>query len=160
MAYDAHHDDGRRDFHFLYGRWAVRHRKLTARGVGSAEWDEFDGGCFTQSLMDGLCNVEQHDFPDRGQQGVAFRSFDVEGRRWSILWVSSLDGLVQPPVHGRFEDGVGLFLGDDVDAGRPVKVRYRWDEIAAASARWTQAFSYDDGETWEENWVMRFTRTA
>ena len=32
MAYDAH-DDGRRDFHFLYGRWRVEHRRLTARGV-------------------------------------------------------------------------------------------------------------------------------
>lgn len=159
MAYDAH-DDGRRDFHFLYGRWAVRHRRLKARGVGAGEWDSFEGSSFTQGLMGGLCNVEENDFPDRGFQGVAFRSFDVEQQRWSIQWVSSTDGLVQPPVHGRFENGVGLFLGDDVDAGRPVKVRFVWDWITPASARWTQAFSYDGGETWEENWVMRFTRTA
>ena len=159
MAYDAH-DDGRRDFHFLYGRWAVQHRRLTARGVGAKEWDSFEGSSFTQGLMGGLCNVEENDFPDRGFQGVAFRSFDVEQQRWSIHWVSSTDGLVQPPVHGRFEGVVGLFLGDDVDGDRPVRVRFRWDEITPASARWTQAFSYDGGETWEENWVMRFTRTA
>lgn len=159
MAYDAH-DDGRRDFHFLYGRWAVQHRRLTVRGVGSDAWDEFEGVSFTQGLMDGLCNVEENDFPDRGFQGVAFRSFDVAARRWSIHWVSSTDGLVQPPVHGRFENGVGVFMGDDIDGERPVKVRFRWDEIGAGSARWSQAFSYDGGATWEENWVMRFTRTA
>ena len=158
MAYDAH-DDGRRDFHFLYGRWAVRHRKLAQRGVGSDVWDEFDGVSFTHGLMDGLCNVEENDF-EGGGQGVAFRSFDVERRVWSIHWVSSADGLVQPPVHGRFEDGVGVFLGDDLDAGRPVKVRFQWDAVAVGVARWAQAFSYDDGETWEENWVMSFTRTA
>ena len=159
MAYDAQHD-GRRDFHFLYGRWAVRHRRLTQRGVGADAWDEFDGTSFTQGLMDGLCNVEHNDFPDRGFQGVAFRTFAVAARRWSIHWVSSLDGIMQPPVHGGFEDGVGVFLGEDIDGDRPVKVRYLWDGIAAGSARWSQAFSYDGGETWEENWVMCFTRTA
>lgn len=159
MAYDAH-DDGRRDFHFLYGRWAVQHRRLRERGVGSDDWDTFDGSSFTQGLMGGLCNVEENDFPDRGFQGVAFRSFDVEAQRWSIHWVSSTDGRVQPPVYGRFEGGTGLFLGEDVDGDRPVKVRYLWDNITSSTARWRQAFSYDGGATWEENWTMDFTRTA
>jgi len=159
MAFDAH-DDGRRDFHFLYGRWAVAHRRLTARGVDVEAWDAFEGTSFTQGLMDGLCNIEQNDFPDRDFQGVAFRSFDIAARRWSIHWVSSLDGLVQPPVHGRFEGGVGVFLGEDCDEGRPVKVRYLWDAITPGSARWSQAFSYDGGEAWETNWIMAFTRTA
>lgn len=159
MAYDAH-DDGRRDFHFLYGRWAVRHRRLKVRGAGSDDWDAFDGVSFTQGLMDGLCNVEENDFPDRGFQGVAFRSFDVGARRWSIQWVSSTDGRVQPPVFGGFVDGIGLFIGDDLDGDRPVKVRYRWDGITSSTAHWSQAFSYDGGETWEENWIMDFARTA
>lgn len=159
MAYDAH-DDGRRDFHFLYGRWAVQHRRLIARGVGSDDWDAFEGSSFTQGLMGGLCNVEENDFPDRGFQGVAFRSFDVERRLWSILWVSSTDGLAQPPVRGGFEGGIGLFHGEDMDGDRPVAVRYRWDAITSSQARWTQAFSYDGGETWEDNWIMDFTRTA
>ncbi|MDZ4369906.1 MAG: DUF1579 domain-containing protein [Phenylobacterium sp.] len=160
MAYDAQDDDGRRDFHFLYGRWAVKHRRLTARGSGQDDWDEFEGSSFTHGLMDGLCNIEQSDFPDRAFQGVAFRTFDIAARLWSIQWVSSTDGRVQPPVHGRFEGGVGVFLGDDVDDGRPVKVRFLWDAIAPGSARWSQSFSYDGGETWETNWIMAFTRTA
>lgn len=154
MAYDAH-DDGRRDFHFLYGRWAVRHRRLR-----DGEWATFDGVSFTQGLMDGLCNVEENDFPELGVQGVAFRSFDVGARRWSIHWISSTDGRVQPPVHGGFEGGTGLFVGDDLDGDRPIKVRYTWDGITSSTARWTQAYSYDGGETWEDNWIMDFTRTA
>jgi hypothetical protein len=159
MAYDAH-DDGRRDFHFLYGRWSVQHRRLKARGVGSDDWDEFCGASFTQGLMDGLCNVEENDFPDRGFQGVALRTFDVGARRWSIYWVSSSEGVLQPPVHGRFDGGLGVFDGEDVDGDRPVKVRYRWEAVTTASPRWSQAFSYDGGETWETNWTMNFTRTA
>lgn len=159
MAYDAH-DDGRRDFHPMYGRWAVQHRRLTARGVGCDDWESFDGTSFTQGLMDGLCNVEENDFPDRGTQGVAFRAFDLERRRWSIWWVSSADGRLQAPVHGRFQDGVGVFEGEDLDGERPVKVRYRWEGVSSAAPRWSQAFSYDGGATWETNWTMAFSRTA
>ena len=158
MAYDAH-EDGRRDFHFLYGRWAVQHRRLKGRGVHCDDWDEFTGVSFTQGLMDGVCNVEENDFAERGQ-GVAFRSFDIARGAWSIYWVSSADGLVQAPVHGRFENGVGLFDGEDQDGDRAVKVRYRWEGVASPTPRWSQAFSYDGGETWETNWTMAFSRTA
>jgi hypothetical protein len=67
--------------------------------------------------------------------------------------------LVGEPVHGRFENGEGRFYGVDVDAGRPVKVSFLWSDIAPDSAQWSQAFSYDDGHTWETNWIMLFTRT-
>lgn len=159
MAYDAQ-DDGRRDFHFLYGRWSVRHRRLVTRGVGDDAWDEFAGATFCQGLMGGLCNVDENDFPERGLQGLSFRTFNVQTRQWSIYWVSSAAGALQAPVVGRFENGIGLFHGDDVDGDRPVKVVYRWEDITSASARWSQAFSYDAGRTWETNWIMDFTRTA
>jgi hypothetical protein len=161
MAYDAH-DDGRRDFHFLYGRWTVAHQRLRQRGVGLGrpEWDSFEGTSFCQGLLGGLSNVEEHDFPDRGHQGLALRTFDVERGLWSIYWVSSQSGVLEPPVTGRFENGVGRFHGDDVDAGRPVKVAFLWDRITPGAARWSQSFSYDGGQSWEENWIMEFTRTA
>ena len=47
-----------------------------------------------------------------------------------------------------------------VDGGQPVKVVYLWEAITAASGRWSQAFSYDGGQTWETNWIMSFTRSA
>jgi hypothetical protein len=150
--------DGRRDFDFIHGDWRVSHRLLKRRGADCQEWLEFEGSSRNRALMGGLCNVEEADLPARQAQGVAFRTFDIARRTWSIYWVSSLDGMMGEPVHGRFNEGEGVFYGVDLDDGRPVRVIFIWDEITASSARWSQAFSYDDGVTWETNWVMQFTR--
>ncbi|MEU6202707.1 hypothetical protein ABZ814_03840 [Micromonospora musae] len=73
--------------------------------------------------------------------------------------MNSAKGVVEtPPLVGRFVDGVGTFYADDVDEGRPIRCRFIWSEITATSARWEQAFSIDDGRTWETNWIMEFTR--
>ena len=160
MGDEASQDDGRRDFHFFYGRWAVAHRRLKHRGVGSQNWDEFAGTTVCQGLMGGLCNVDENDMPERGFQGLTFRTFDVEQRRWGIYWVNSNGGTLQSPVFGRFENGEGRFYGQDVDEGRSVQVVYVWKEILADAAHWSQAFSYDHGVTWEINWTMAFTRTT
>jgi hypothetical protein len=39
-------------------------------------------------------------------------------------------------------------------------VRFEWKDITPSSARWEQAFSFDGGQSFTTNWVMRFTRTA
>ena len=152
--------DGRRDFDFFYGAWTVQHRLLRRRGADCGDWLEFFGTAVCRSLMGGICNVEEADMPARRAQGVAFRSFDIARRTWSIHWVSSTDGLVGEPVYGRFEAGEGRFYGVDLDDGRPVKVTFLWSDITPDSAQWSQAFSYDEGHTWETNWIMQFTRAA
>ena len=42
--------------------------------------------------------------------------------------------------------------------GRDIRIRFIWSRIANDSARWEQAFSTDDGNSWETNWYMDFTR--
>jgi hypothetical protein len=59
---------------------------------------------------------------------------------------------------GRFADGVGTFLADDTLRGQPIRVRFRWSDTATPIPCWEQAFSPDGGDSWEINWVMRFTR--
>jgi hypothetical protein len=152
--------DGRHDFDFIYGQWAVQHRLLKRRGAHCEDWLEFFGTAQCRGLMGGLCNVEENDMPARRSQGVAFRSFDIARRTWSIHWVSSTDGLVGEPVYGRFEGGEGRFYGIDLDDGRPVKVAFHWSGISERAARWSQAFSYDEGRSWELNWTMDFTRVG
>jgi hypothetical protein len=153
-------NDGRHDFDFFHGDWTVQHRLLKRRGADCHDWLEFIGTAACRALMGGICNVEEADMPARRTQGVAFRAFDIARRTWSIHWVSSMNGLVGEPVYGRFEGGEGRFYGVDLDDGRPVKVVFVWSAITVASARWSQAFSYDDGQTWETNWVMDFTRVT
>jgi hypothetical protein len=66
---------------------------------------------------------------------------------------------LEPPVHGRFERGVGTFFGEDAHEGRPILVRFIWSGVTARAARWEQAFSLDRGVSWETNWVMHLERT-
>ena len=61
-----------------------------------------------------------------------------------------------PPTIGKFENGRGEFFGDDVEGGKPVRVRFHW--TGGERPRWEQAMSADGGKTWEKNWVMRFER--
>jgi hypothetical protein len=62
-------------------------------------------------------------------------------------------------VLGRFDGGIGTFVGEDTFDGRPILVRFLWLDITARTCRWEQSFSDDGGATWEINWVMEFTRT-
>jgi hypothetical protein len=151
--------DGRRDFDFLAGEWRVTHRRLKRRLAGCDEWRELAGVAHNGSLLGGLCNIEEHVIDAPGISGVAVRTFDPVRQLWSIYWVGS-DGRLGAPVHGRFEDGVGRFEGDDEHHGRPVKVRFRWIRDGADRARWEQSFSADGGASWEVNWTMDFVRSA
>ena len=148
------------DFDFLFGRWTVRHRKLRARGVGSDDWDDFEGSAWTEPRMGGISNIEQHDCPARGWRGVAVRTLHLATGLWSIYWISDADGRLSPPVVGGFHaDGCRL-EGPDSDGGRAIVARYEWSRIRSGAPRWVQHFSYDGGATWEMNWVMDFTRAA
>jgi hypothetical protein len=146
------------DFDFIDGSWSVVSQRLKRRGVGSDEWEAFPAESWAKVLLNGVANVDEIHFPTKGWSGMTMRHFDVAKRQWSIHWVNSRDGLMQSPVHGGFDGDTGLFYGDDVDEGRAVRVVYRWTRQDAAHARWEQAFSYDDGRTWETNWVMELTR--
>ena len=150
---------GKNDFDFLVGSWSVTNRRLKQRHVGCREWDVFPGFANLRPVLGGLGNVEEIDFPTKGWSGVTLRFFSPQTNRWSIYWVNSRDGLMQAPVHGSFNGGVGEFFGEDVDGELPVDVRYRWIlGPGSDAARWEQAFSTDAGKTWETNWVMDFVR--
>ncbi|RKH07982.1 hypothetical protein D7V97_20735 [Corallococcus sp. CA053C] len=144
------------DFDFLMGEWDCINRRLKKRFAGSDDWDTFSSKTRCQPHLGGVANVEEAVF-ERGFSGMALRLFDVQQRRWSIYWVDSRGGVLMPPVHGGFTGDRGLFYGEDTDDGRTVQVQFRWTRQGADRARWEQAFSLD-GESWETNWVMEFTR--
>ena len=151
-----------RDWEWLVGRWNVRHRKLKSRLAGAADWAEFGGSCTSRLTMNGLGVIDDYliEQPDGSYRAMAVRGFDRATRQWSIWWLDDRNATtLGEPVRGGFRDGVGAFIGGDMFNGRPIKVRFIWSDLRD-SPRWEQAFSPDNGATWEVNWVMRFTRLA
>lgn len=155
---------GLHDFDFLVGDWRVQHRRLKERLANSHEWVEFDGTCNMRKLLDGRGNVDDNlmNMPEGAYRGVGLRSYDPQSGQWAIWWLDGRNpfGDLDPPVKGRFENGVGTFYSNDTLRGRTVRVRFQWSQMTATSAHWEQAFSPDGGKTWEVNWVMTFTRVG
>jgi hypothetical protein len=146
------------DFDYFEGAWTTAQRRLKARGVGSTEWEEFPATLCMTPYLDGLATVDELFMPTRRQAGLTLRLFDRQRRQWSIYWVNSATGRLDPvPMVGGFAANRGEFYAMDQHAGRPVKVRYLWTKLDADHARWEQAFSFDD-RAWETNWTADFTR--
>jgi hypothetical protein len=74
-----------------------------------------------------------------------------------LYWIDPKTGKLDNPLIGGFVGSHGDFYGDDVEDGRPVRVRYSWTKQDNDHARWEQAFSFDN-KTWEVNWISEFTR--
>jgi hypothetical protein len=145
------------EFNFLEGKWRIKNRKR--KGPLGSEWDEFDGEATCFTILEGVCSVEELRIPARNFRGLGLRLFDVEKKVWNDFWVNSQSGvLTAPGTSGYFENGVGTFISEDTDKGKPVLYRGVWDEITERSCRWRQGASYDGGKTWDDSWIMQWTR--
>jgi hypothetical protein len=154
---------GLHDFDFLVGEWRVHSRRLKEALAGSHEWYAFEGSIVSRPLMEGRANVDDTVFhlPQGIYRGVAPRAYDPKTGQWAIWWIDGRNpfGNLDPPVKGKFVDGVGTFYASDTLRGKPIKVRFIWSQITKTTARWEQAYSPDDGKTWETNWEQTLERT-
>ncbi len=148
------------DFDFLIGSWRVLNRRLTERLKNCDSWEEFEATLSVRPILGGLGNVDQFRTTLNGVEfeGVTLRLFNPATREWSLYWADSARGELQPPLVGRFQEGRGEFFSRESHNDIPILARFVWDDITENSARWEQAFSTDDGATWESNWIMEFTR--
>jgi len=153
-------DSGARDFDFLIGCWTVKHRKLASRLSRSSDWYEFSGTLHVRPILHGLGNVDENvlDDPEGRYLASSLRVFDRRSGLWSVYWVDGRTSGIDKPVIGRFEGRTGRFYNDDQFEDRPIKIRFTYRDLGARRASWEQAFSEDDGRTWEPNWTMDFAR--
>jgi hypothetical protein len=162
-AMEAQDMSGLHDFDFLVGEWRVHSRRLKEALAGSHEWYAFDGTIVSRPLMEGRANVDDTVFnlPQGIYRGVAPRAYDPRTGEWAIWWIDGRNpfGNLDPPVKGKFVDGVGTFYASDTLRGKPIKVRFIWSRITTTTARWEQAYSPDGGKTWETNWEQTLERT-
>ncbi len=144
------------DFSFLTGEWRIKNRR---KKHADNQWDEFDGEATVWGFLDGVGSLEELRIPARDFAGMGLRLLDVENRVWNDFWVNAKSPvLTLPGLKGEFKDGVGTFVAREKDGEATVLVRGIWDQITPQSCRWYQSVSKDDGQTWEDNWIMHWQR--
>lgn len=152
----------RHDFDFFEGKWKLRNKKLKTRLDNCKEWIEFESTQEMYKVLNGIGNIDNFlATVDGGSfEGMTVRLFNPKTSLWSIYWADSDDGVLQPPVIGSFENNVAHFFTKDTFKGRKILIVFRWDARDKENPIWSQAFSGDNGKTWEWNWYMYFTRIA
>jgi hypothetical protein len=146
------------DFDFLVGKWKMHNRRLNKRLEGGKEWTEFESSDENSKILSGSADMDTYSTTEMpGQEGklfegVTLRLFNPKTRLWSLYWVASNVGILDPPVVGSFENNVGHFFAKDTFKGKKIIMMFRWDVRDKDRPVWSQAFSPDNGKTWEWNW--------
>lgn len=150
------------DFDYLAGKWSMHNKRLKTRLNNCKEWIEFESTDVNNGpQLYGVANVDivTSGFNPVGKkpyQGMTVRLFNTETKLWSLYWVDSVSGAMDPPVVGSFEGNVGRFYCKDTFDSKPILVMFKWDKTDPNNPVWSQAFSPDNGATWE----MNFTNTS
>jgi hypothetical protein len=145
------------DFDFLAGKWIMDNKRLKRRLDNCTEWVEYKSTDENfGTLLNGLANLDIYktnfnQVNDKPYEGLTLRLFNPQTKLWSLYWVDSNLGVLDPPVVGSFEGNVGTFYCKDIFQGKPILVMFKWDKTDADNPIWSQAFSPDNGVTWEMN---------
>jgi len=154
--------EGQHDFDFEIGSWTTRLSRLMRPLTGSNEWAEYEGTTVVRRVWDGRANLVELvvDGSTGRIEALSLRLYDRESRQWSLHSASSGAGTVSPPAIGEFKDGRGEFYSKESLDGRAILVRFVISDITPSSCRFEQAFSDDEGKSWEVNWVATDTRVT
>lgn len=146
-----------RDFDFLAGKWTMHNKRLKSRLSHSTEWVEYESTDENMgSVLNGVGNIDffrtsYNQVNNTPYEGLTVRLFDTKTRLWSLYWADSNTGKMDPPVVGSFEGNVGRFYCKDTFKGIPILMMFMWDKTDQDNPVWSQAFSTDNGKTWEMN---------
>jgi hypothetical protein len=159
MNIKANEKSSQNDFDFLEGKWKVHNRKLKTRLNNCDEWDEFESELHMRKTLMG--NIENYypTFDSKPFEGTAMRLFNPKLKLWTIFWIDNTNPTMdENPVTGSFENGLGKFYAKDVFNDKSIVILYQWDTSNFQQPKWSQAFSEDEGKTWEWNWEMLLTK--
>lgn len=148
------------DFDFLAGTWRANNRRLKTRLDHCTEWMEAAATIENRALLNGIANMDISRASNAGvvSENMSLRIFDVRTRLWNLYWVDGRTGVMDPPVTGSFEGDIGTFYGKNIYNGIHVLVMYKWDKTDPDHPQWSQAYSPDNGLTWEWNLQTLSTR--
>jgi hypothetical protein len=151
--------DGARDFDWEIGAWDT-HVRVRAPLSEEGAWTEFRGTSIVHAFAEGRANLVDLNVAngERRIEGVSLRLFNPQTQQWSLNFASMRDGQLTAPVYGGFDDGRGVFYGQDTVGGRVVLVRFVISDASANAARFVQSYSADGGVSWIDNWIAVDTR--
>ena len=149
-----------KDFDFFYGSWKVNGKKLKSRLHHSNEWVSFTATLNCSEMMGGYANIEPFYTQTNGKDFKAFtlRLFDSATKLWSIYYAYPSNVTMQNPQVGSFQNNIGWFYARDIWEGKDIIIVYRWDRTNPDKPTMCQAFSADNGKTWEWNYLQSFEK--
>ncbi|MFZ0504213.1 MAG: hypothetical protein WAM44_10910 [Chthoniobacterales bacterium] len=152
--------DGTRDFDFNFGKWKTHITRLEHPLAGSHTWVDYDGTSDVSKVWNGRASLFELEAsgPAGRIEGVGLRLYNPKSHQWSLNWANGRDGVMGKPMVGEFVDGQGQFYDQEEFREKVIFMRNGFYAIKPDSSRFEQAFSGDDGKTWETNWIMTFTR--
>jgi hypothetical protein len=151
-----------KDFDFFDGSWNVTGKRLKTRLHNSNEWVDFTAKLKCSKIIQGFGNEEPYYQKVNGQDFEAFtlRLFDTKTRLWSIYYANPNYVSMESPQVGSFENNIGLFYSKDTWEGKKIIIVYKWDRTNPDKPTMSQAFSTDNGKTWEWNLRQHFEKTG
>ena len=149
-----------RDFDFNMGHWKTDIRAATSPLSSPGSWTHLRGTHVVYRVWDDWADIGQLevDGPSGHVEYLALRLYDRESHQWRVYFANGKSGTLEQPMIGRFEDGVGTFIGLDEMDGKTVLIRNVWSGITSASCNQDWAISVDGGKTWVPTWISRDTR--
>jgi hypothetical protein len=152
--------DGTRDFDFNFGKWKTHITRLEHPLAGSHTWVDYDGTSDVSKVWNGRASLFELEAsgPAGRIEGVGLRLYNPKSHQWSLNWANGRDGVMGKPMVGEFVDGQGQFYDQEEFREKVIFMRNGFYAIKPDSSRFEQAFSGDEGKTWETNWIMTFTR--
>jgi hypothetical protein len=155
--------DGSHDFDFEIGTWKSHLRRRVHPLSASSTWVEYDGTTIVRKVWNGAANLVELEVagPAGHIDALSLRLYDPASHQWSLNFANRAVGQISPPpMIGEFRDGRGEFFDREIFDGRQIRVRFVISDITASTCRFEQAYSDDDGKTWESNWIATDTRVS
>ena len=141
-----------RQFDFWIGQWDVNLRMIQP----DATWkDSVKARVQIYRILGGKAILELWD--SKTIKGFSLRYYDPAKKKWvlHLNWPGKNQANLSS-LEGAFRHGRGEFF-----SGRGKQVnRYTFCDITENSLRWDDAYSRDGGKTWNNNWIMEFSRTG
>ena len=143
-----------RQLNFWVGEWDL----TWPGGQGGTPEDEMGEGVNIITKELGDCVIHET-FSGDGFNGQSFSIYDARADEWRQTWVDDQGGHIAF-TGGMAPDGTMFFqTASFTDAQSNERInRMIWEGIARARLTWRWQTSTDNGETWNDLWVISYTR--